>query len=112
MVVLVAIPLKIWVQIGDAGLITTNDPELAKKIKMMREYGWERRYISEFPGRNSRLDELASGYPSSEVTFPDTYNSKRRAIAKFYSETLKDACKTPLERELNQITFIICMLSK
>ncbi|SVC82189.1 uncharacterized protein METZ01_LOCUS335043, partial [marine metagenome] len=50
-------PTKNLGAIGDAGLITTNNSDLALKIRMLREYGWNNR-VSEYAGRNSRLDEL------------------------------------------------------
>lgn len=51
-------PTKNLGAIGDAGLVTTNDEKLAHKVRMLREYGWRERYVSDLVGRNSRLDEL------------------------------------------------------
>lgn len=43
---------------GDGGIIITNDPRLAEKARLIRQYGWRERYVSELPGLNSRLDEV------------------------------------------------------
>lgn len=80
-------PTKNLGAIGDAGLITTNNPELAKKIRMIREYGWKDR-ISMFAGRNSRLDELQAAVLRVKLKYLDSDNQKRRDLANFYYEKL------------------------
>lgn len=82
-------PTKNLGAIGDAGLITTNNNELAKKIRMMREYGWQSRYISEAIGRNSRLDEIQAAILRVKLRKLDSDNKKRKEIAGLYSEGLK-----------------------
>jgi dTDP-4-amino-4,6-dideoxygalactose transaminase len=82
-------PTKNLGAIGDAGLVTTNDIELGKRIRMMREYGWEERHISSITGRNSRLDELQAAILRVKLRCLDEYNQKRRQLACFYSEQLK-----------------------
>ena len=82
-------PTKNLGAIGDAGLITTNDLELGKRIRMMREYGWEERYVSSLAGRNSRLDELQAAILRIKLRYLDENNKKRRHLASFYSEELK-----------------------
>ena len=51
-------PTKNLGAIGDGGAVVTNNKELAQKSKLLREYGWERRYTSSYEGWNSRLDEI------------------------------------------------------
>ncbi|WP_395740817.1 DegT/DnrJ/EryC1/StrS family aminotransferase [Prosthecobacter sp.] len=51
-------PTKNLAALGDAGAVATNDAELAERIRMIRQYGWRQRYISECAGMNSRLDEM------------------------------------------------------
>ena len=75
--------------IGDAGLITTNNTELATKIRMLREYGWNER-ISEYPGRNSRLDELQAAVLRIKLKYLDADNEKRRQLAEYYTDKLSD----------------------
>lgn len=81
-------PTKNLGAIGDAGLITTNDEALAQKIRMVREYGWQQRNASDFPGRNSRLDELQAAILRVKLRHLDADNDKRRALAAQYSGLL------------------------
>ena len=82
-------PTKNLGAIGDAGLITTNRNDLAKKAKGLRAYGWvKNRYISEFPGRNSRLDELQAAILRVKLRYLDSSNDKRVKIADRYRTEL------------------------
>ena len=81
-------PTKNLGAIGDAGLITTNDLKLGNKIRMLREYGWKQRYISDIVGRNSRLDELQAAILRVKLRHLDADNQKRRLIAAEYSKLL------------------------
>ena len=76
-------PTKNLGAIGDAGLMTTNDTNLAKKIRMLREYGWNNR-ISEYAGRNSRLDEIQAAILRVKLKHLDSDNEKRRQLAQHY----------------------------
>lgn len=92
-------PTKNLGAIGDAGVITTNDPILAKKMRMIREYGWEHRYISDVVGRNSRLDELQAAILRIKLRHLDEDNLKRRNLAANYSMHLNSYALTlPAER--------------
>ncbi len=51
-------PTKNLAALGDAGAVATQDPDLADRLRLTRQYGWKQRYISERAGVNSRLDEL------------------------------------------------------
>jgi dTDP-4-amino-4,6-dideoxygalactose transaminase len=82
-------PTKNLGAIGDAGLITTNNSALSSKIKMLREYGWRNR-VSEFPGRNSRLDEIQAAVLRIKLKNLDSDNSKRVALSEYYREQLND----------------------
>jgi dTDP-4-amino-4,6-dideoxygalactose transaminase len=84
-------PTKNLGAIGDAGLISTNDEFLAKKVRMLREYGWDRRYISDIVGRNSRLDELQAAILRVKLRHLDVDNQKRSQIAAMYSKLLDSA---------------------
>ncbi|EQA61059.1 DegT/DnrJ/EryC1/StrS family aminotransferase [Leptospira alexanderi] len=89
-------PTKNLGAIGDAGLITTNDSHLASKMRMLREYGWKERYISEFAGRNSRLDELQAAILRVKLRNLNSDNGKRRTIATEYDQGLQGkAVKVP-----------------
>ena len=82
-------PTKNLGAIGDAGLVTSNNHELAAKIRMIREYGWQDR-VSMQPGRNSRLDELQAAILRIKLKYLDKDNQKRRDIAEFYYEKLSE----------------------
>ena len=84
-------PTKNLGAIGDGGLITVKDPQLAQKIRMMREYGWRERYISEIPGRNSRLDELQAAILRIKLRHLDADNRKRRQLAESYTKLLNSS---------------------
>ena len=78
-------PTKNLGAIGDAGLITTNDPQLGKKLRMLREYGWQHRYISDIAGRNSRLDEVQAAILRIKLRHLDADNRNRQQIATEYT---------------------------
>lgn len=81
-------PTKNLGAIGDAGLIATNDAKLGTKVRMLREYGWQHRYVSDLVGRNSRLDELQAAILRIKLRHLDEDNSKRQQIAAEYSKLL------------------------
>ena len=93
-------PTKNLGAIGDAGLIATNDEALARKIRSLREYGWQQRYVSDIPGRNSRLDELQAAILRVKLRYLDRDNEKRRALAAQYTAAFTgQAIQAPKERE-------------
>jgi dTDP-4-amino-4,6-dideoxygalactose transaminase len=81
-------PTKNLGAIGDAGLVTTNDEKLAQKVRMLREYGWRERYISDLIGRNSRLDELQAAILRIKLRHLDADNAKRQQLAGQYTKLL------------------------
>ena len=103
-------PTKNLGAIGDAGLITTNNTELATKIRMLREYGWNER-ISEYPGRNSRLDELQAAVLRVKLKYLDADNEKRRQLAEYYTDKLSDlSIQLPEVREEAESVFHLYVL--
>ncbi|GAA4431130.1 DegT/DnrJ/EryC1/StrS family aminotransferase [Ravibacter arvi] len=76
---------------GDAGAVTTNDPELAGKIRMLRNYGSEKRYQNEYQGVNSRLDEIQAAVLNVKLRNLEADNMARRRIAAKYLEEIKVA---------------------
>jgi len=98
-------PTKNLGAIGDAGLITTNNEQLAKKIRALREYGWRDRYISEIKGRNSRLDEIQAAILRVKLKHLDAANTKRITLAEKYSEILRGFVKIPQTRESSSHVF-------
>ena len=90
-------PTKNLGAIGDAGLIVTNDRLCSEKIRMLREYGWKNRYISDIKGRNSRLDEIQAAILRIKLRYLDLNNNKRRERASYYSKYLNKNIVTPPE---------------
>ena len=73
---------------GDGGAITTNDPEIAAKVRVLKEHGSKTRYIHEETGVNSRLDALQAAILQIKLRYLDTWNNQRRAIAQRYHQLL------------------------
>ncbi len=84
---------------GDAGAITTNDGGIAEEIKMLRDYGQEKKYVHTVKGGNSRLDALQAAILNVKLKYLDKWNDARRANAERYRELLADVeeVKTPVE---------------
>ncbi|MCG9910016.1 MAG: DegT/DnrJ/EryC1/StrS family aminotransferase [Flavobacteriales bacterium] len=75
--------------LGDAGAITVKDPELATVIRALANYGSRQKYVHEWAGLNSRMDELQAAFLSVKLKFLDRENEIRRQVAKFYCEEIK-----------------------
>ncbi len=76
--------------LGDAGAITTNDSELADKIRVLRNYGSKTKYYNEVAGRNSRLDEIQAAILRVKLPMLNSDNQVRSKIAEQYTEGLAD----------------------
>jgi dTDP-4-amino-4,6-dideoxygalactose transaminase len=76
---------------GDAGGITTDDSQIAERIKLLRNYGSRQKYVNEVAGANSRLDPLQAAILRVKLAVLDDWTERRRAIAMAYSEGLGDA---------------------
>ncbi len=70
--------------IGDGGAVTTNDAELAKKIRVLGNYGSQVKYHNEVKGYNSRLDELQAAFLRAKLQTLDAWNDRRKEIANEY----------------------------
>ena len=70
--------------LGDGGCITTNDDELAAKVRAIRNYGSNVKYNNIYKGVNSRLDEIQAAVLAIKCEYLDEDNRKRREIARFY----------------------------
>ena len=76
---------------GDGGAVTTNDAALAEQLRMLRNYGEERRYYHSCKGINSRLDEIQAAILRVKLKHLDAWNAARRERAEKYLDLLKDA---------------------
>jgi dTDP-4-amino-4,6-dideoxygalactose transaminase len=74
---------------GDGGGILTNDPAIAERARILRQYGWDKKYHSVVAGgRNSRLDELQAAILRVKLPLLDQWNERRREIASQYSRRI------------------------
>ncbi len=74
---------------GDGGAITTNNPELAAQIRMIKEHGSKERYLHEVIGVNSRLDAIQAVILQIKLKYLDFWNNQRIEIAQRYRELLQ-----------------------
>lgn len=70
--------------LGDAGAVSTNDDQLAERVRALGNYGSKKKYVNEFQGLNSRLDELQAAFLDVKLKYIDTENQYRRQIAQRY----------------------------
>ena len=76
---------------GDAGCITTNDEELANKVRIFRNYGSEERYHNKVIGVNSRLDEIQAGLLRVKLKHLNELNFERNKLADRYTRELNSS---------------------
>jgi dTDP-4-amino-4,6-dideoxygalactose transaminase len=74
--------------IGDGGAVTTNDPVLADKVRVLGNYGSQVKYHNEVKGYNSRLDELQAAFLRAKLPVLDAWNARRQAVATQYLSQL------------------------
>src|SRR4030095_13174664 len=82
-------PTKNMGAYGDAGAVTTNDDEIADRVRLLRNYGSKSKYYNEERGINSRLDELQAALLRVRLKHLDEWNSRRSRIAAKYLEELR-----------------------
>jgi dTDP-4-amino-4,6-dideoxygalactose transaminase len=73
---------------GDGGAVTTNDSQIADRIRVLRNYGSRVKYVNEVQGFNSRLDPLQAAILRVKLAYLDRWNARRAAIARRYWEGL------------------------
>jgi len=83
-------PSKNLGAMADAGAVATNDGELAERIRALRNYGCGERYYNKYLGVNSRMDELQAAVVRIKLKGLGEDNARRREIAKYYLETIKN----------------------
>jgi dTDP-4-amino-4,6-dideoxygalactose transaminase len=92
-------PTKNLGALGDAGAITTNSDDLAKKFKSLRNYGSAVKYYNDDLGYNSRLDEIQAGFLSIKLPILDEITTHKRELANVYLENLSDEFIKPVVNE-------------
>jgi len=73
---------------GDGGAVTTNDAQIADRIRVLRNYGSRVKYVNEVQGCNSRLDPLQAAILRVKLTYLDPWNARRKAIATRYQTAI------------------------
>jgi dTDP-4-amino-4,6-dideoxygalactose transaminase len=76
--------------LGDGGAVTTNDDQLADIVKTLRNYGSKVKYVNEFKGINSRLDEIHAAVLRVKLKGLDIDNEKRRKVSVLYRKEIKN----------------------
>jgi dTDP-4-amino-4,6-dideoxygalactose transaminase len=87
---------------GEGGAVTTNDDELAYRIRLWRDHGSSKRYEHVFPGLNMRMEGIQGGILSVKLKYLDQWNDQRRTAAAAYDAALSDSTfETPTEMVYN-----------
>ena len=76
--------------LGDAGAVTTNDEALAKAIRALANYGSQRKYVFQYTGRNSRLDEIQAAILDVKLKYLDEDVAKRQEVAAYYYDHINN----------------------
>ncbi len=77
--------------LGDAGAVTTNDDRLAEVVRALANYGSRQKYVNEYQGLNSRLDEIQAAILDVKLKYIDAENQRRREIATYYCTHIKNS---------------------
>ncbi len=83
-------PTKNLGALGDAGIVVTDDAEIARVVRSLGNYGSERKYVNEYRGVNSRLDELQAAMLSVKLPHLDSWNERRCEIACRYCREIRN----------------------
>lgn len=81
-------PTKNLGAMGDGGAVATNRADVAERLRLLRQYGWRERYVSEIAGYNSRLDEMQAAVLRVRLRHLEAENEARRRLAGLYDAAL------------------------
>jgi dTDP-4-amino-4,6-dideoxygalactose transaminase len=76
--------------LGDGGAVTTDNEELAATVRSLANYGSSRKYVFQYQGRNSRLDEIQAAVLNVKLKYLDNDNNLRKKVAEKYLEGIKN----------------------
>jgi len=76
--------------LGDSGAVTTKDPELAKLIRALGNYGSSEKYVNKYLGLNSRMDEIQAAFLQVKLKYLEEENNYRKNVASFYLENIRN----------------------
>jgi dTDP-4-amino-4,6-dideoxygalactose transaminase len=88
-------PTKNLAAFGDAGSVTSDDPDLLERVRMLREYGWHERFVADSPGMNSRMDTIQAAVLLVGLRYLAADNERRRVIASHYERRLGNVVRCP-----------------
>ena len=99
---------------GEAGAATTNNDEIARKMRMLRDHGQAKKYYHDIEGYNGRLDSLQAGILSVKLRYLTEWNQKRLQIARRYNELLSslDGVVVPYQPEWSRAVYhlyVVCV---
>ena len=89
-------PTKNLGAVGDAGAIVTDDDELADRLRHLRNYGSKQKYVNEYVGVNSRLDEIQAAMLRVKLKHMSGMTEHKRALAQIYFAELPAFVKLPM----------------
>lgn len=92
-------PTKNLGAIGDAGAVVTDDDELADRLRHTRNYGSKQKYVNEYVGGNSRLDEMQAALLRVKLRHLDAMTEHKRALSEIYFEHLPKWLSLPVRRQ-------------
>jgi dTDP-4-amino-4,6-dideoxygalactose transaminase len=84
-------PTKNLGALGDAGMVVTDDADIANVVRALGNYGSEQKYVNKFKGVNSRLDEMQASLLLAKLPHLDEWNERRRQVAARYCSEIKNA---------------------
>lgn len=84
--------------LGDGGAVTTNDDELSKTIRTLANYGSSKKYVFQYCGRNSRLDEIQAAVLDAKLKYLVEDNAHRKMVANYYYDHIQNPLITLPER--------------
>jgi dTDP-4-amino-4,6-dideoxygalactose transaminase len=81
---------------GEAGCVVTSDPDMAAKVRCLREHGQSKKYYHQIEGFNGRMDNLQAAALRGKLPFLDEWNENRRQIARLYQKELRQVSDVKL----------------
>lgn len=88
--------------LGDAGAVTTNDENLAKAVRILANYGSQKKYVFKYMGRNSRLDEIQAAVLNVKLKYLVEDNAHRKQVANYYYNNINNPLISLPERLPNE----------
>lgn len=98
--------------LGDAGAVTTNDDEVASVVRSLGNYGSSRKYVFDYRGYNSRMDEIHAAVLSVKLKYLDADNERRKQIARYYDNAISNPLVKVTKSEADSVYHIFPILAQ